>query len=139
MSKNRFKKTEMRVYFSVYTKDIPPKNLTELIGLKPSKIHFKGEPLVKNNPKSYRHKENLWEVKSQLSSTADLGSHIANVLNQLRPYKEKIIKETRGMYKELAITIFYAGERPGIHIDRNVVKEIDEYEVEIDFDIYLGG
>jgi hypothetical protein len=134
---NKQKKTEIRVYFSIYPEDMDPEKLTELIGLKPSSIHLKGDSLVKDDPKSYRHKENLWEIKSHLDQYSNLQDHVINALEQLRPFKRKIIEATRGMHKELAVTIFFSEDRPPLHLDKNIIKELAEYGAEVDFDVYF--
>lgn len=133
---NNQKKIEIRAYFSIYPDDTNPEILTELIGLKPSSTHVKGDPLVKDNPKSYKHKENLWEIKSYLDSSSNLEDHVINVLEQLRPFKKIIIEATKGMYKELAVTIFFSGKRPPLHLGKHILKELAEYEAEVDLDVY---
>ena len=133
---NKQKKTEIRTYFSIYPDETDPEKLTELIGIKPSSTHLKGNPLVKDNPKSYRHKENLWEIKSQLDPSSHLKDHVINVLEQLRPFKKIIIEVTKGMYKELAVTIFFSGQRPPLHLNKHILNELAEYEAEIDIDAY---
>lgn len=134
---NKLNKNEIRAYFSVYPEDISPERLTELIGLEPSKTHLKGQPIKSEKPSTYSYKDNLWEVMSQLDFGMDIEAHIINILTQLKPHKKRIIQFTKGMYKELALTIFYSESRPVIHLNSEIMKELGEYEVEMDFDFYF--
>ncbi|MBI2328033.1 DUF4279 domain-containing protein [Candidatus Curtissbacteria bacterium] len=137
MNKDRVTKNEIRAYFSVYPKNIAPEELTKLIGLKPYKTHLKGDPVVQNNLEGPKFKDNFWSIKSQADPSVSLEEHLENLLDQLRPYKNKILQYTGDMYKELAFTIFCNEGRPGVHINKKLLQELTDYGIEIDMDIYF--
>lgn len=135
MSKKISNKNEIRAYFSIYPNEILPENITEKVGLQPSGTHLKGQHISSNS--SHQYKDHLWEIKSQLNSSADIQAHVINILDQLRPFKKRIIQTTKSMSKELALTIFYYESRPSMHFTRGIIEELAEYELEMDFDIYF--
>lgn len=128
-------KDEHKVFFCIYSDDITPDDITRRIGIKPYKTHVKGDK-PKNKNISFRFKDNLWEIKSNLPYSYSLEEHIKDLLNQLRPHKSQITKNRTDLKKSFVATIFCKDNRPGYIIDEDIIKEISEYNASIDLDIY---
>lgn len=123
------------VWFAIYDFDCSPTELTGRLGLQPSEMWLKGDlkPFGKSGVKV---KQNTWKLKSSLSSQEPVEKHLAFLINQLKPIKSELNKITSKYYAEFGCAIYFMENNPGIHIDKNIIKEIAKLDAELDLDMY---
>lgn len=127
---------EISVAFTLTDFDCDPKEITERVGITPTKTWIIGDFI--NKKKTMQYEYNGWKVHSKLEKNADLETHIISVLEQLKPAWKSLVKISQSYYTEIscAIYIYSDTERPGIHLSKQIIQKIAELNAEIDVDIY---
>lgn len=109
--------------------------VTERIGLKPSEAWNVGDV----NPKNGRPRNFMrWELRSGLDDTHRLKEHIAILLTYLGAKSA----EVRALWLEFDITLqcvghFPPSRGPGLHFDRETIRQAANLGVAIDCDLYF--
>lgn len=109
-----------------------PAEISERVGLTPTKAVIEGEPGHSGRPAPCSR----WELRSRLSDTADLEAHVADVLDQLDANRDGFIELSREFGGTMQLVGYFKEREPGVHFDRQVVLRIAEYGLCIDCDFY---
>jgi hypothetical protein len=127
-------KSEISAAFTLTGFDSDPEEITKILEILPTETCRVGDLIGKS---ILRRKENAWVLKSQLEKTADLESHIKDVLARLQPSWQKLIEICSQYYAEISCVI-YSTEAQGeaIHLDKEIIKCAFELNAEIDVDYY---
>lgn len=119
----------------------------ELNLIKGSRMTLKGEAKDVRRPQ-IKAKYNSWVLKSALLPELKeddywldicINSNIEKLLEMVEPYKGVIANLANKYFGELSIGIYNYDMRPGIHIDKLILKQISDLNLEIDIDIYCFG
>jgi hypothetical protein len=128
--------SEVYAYFLLIGADFQPDEITAQVGITPTKTWMKGD--LRSPGAVVRHQENGWMVLSKLDRSADLEEHIKSVLEQLQPSWDILQKLCLLHSAEFACVVCtYGGDRPAIHFDREVIKQVNELNSTIDVDLYI--
>jgi hypothetical protein len=71
-----------------------------------------------------------------LNDTADLESHVADVLEQLDANRAVFIGLSREFGGTMELVGYFKEREPGVHFEREIVQRIAEYGLCIDCDFY---
>jgi len=117
--------------------DCQPEEITNYLGIQPSEIRIKGETrLVGKIKHPMLNKMNAWIIESDLPKSAEPDKHIENILNKIRPHKNKFIELAKKYDADLSFGIFWDYCNPGITFDKEILKEFAELNIEVGFDMY---
>ncbi|WP_041234004.1 DUF4279 domain-containing protein [Cylindrospermum stagnale] len=126
--------SEISAAFTITGFDYNPDEITSILGILPTKTWKIGDVIGKG---LLRRKKNGWVLKSQLEQSADLESHIKDVLARLQPSWEKLIEICSQYYTEISCVIYcYDPQSPVIHFNKQIIKSVFEINAEIDVDYY---
>jgi hypothetical protein len=135
----RFADTEdfCQVYFSAYSEELTLQELSSLTALEPTESYDKGDKLIRNLIAKGS------SVKFQPSPEPDT---FANKLKHLLAFLEQDINGIKRLASEasggIAVhTIFHNGTNMlgGFHLDKSDIQRLAALNLEIDFDLYVGG
>lgn len=126
---------ECEVYFGLNGNDFDPNDLSNILGIKPTRAKKKAEP---NPKKSY------WHLSSGIivNDIIDVYKMSSDLIVQLQPYKEKIIeaksKFDLDAYLEVVlwITSDESKSTPIIGFDSEVIQFLNDIKATIDIDTY---
>ena len=121
-----------------------PDEITTLTNIEPAKVWRTGDPITPNSS-SYVRKENGWRVSSQIDRTIASGEYIAfeeyvkSTLDQLQIGWQPLVDLCKRYDAELAcaIYLYFEGQSPAIHFDKEIIQRIAALNAEIDIDIYV--
>lgn len=123
-------------YFWVADFDCAPADITQAIGLKPTNVVLKGEPL-KNGKLRQR---SFWELHSSLPrSEVFQDAHLTNLMSKLLPKVEAITKVGSRYVVGINCVGYYTNVNPGFHMSAELIKQCAQLGVSIDFDLYNSG
>ncbi|MBI2011745.1 DUF4279 domain-containing protein [Candidatus Daviesbacteria bacterium] len=128
-------KDKTYVWFAIYDFTSSPEHLTQKIGLKPTEAWVKGSTKPFGKGKVII-RENTWKLTSSLPITESVEKHLSFLLETLRPYKAAILDVAEKCLIEFGCAIYMKDYNSGLHIDKKILKEIAEYNAELDVDIY---
>ncbi|GHV43886.1 hypothetical protein FACS1894180_4320 [Bacteroidia bacterium] len=138
--------TQIELYLVIYGDDFSPNILSEITGILPTYIHFKGEkiPLMKGlyrkeNKTLYR-KETLWKYSTGFIETLDfedVSEQFVNVLREKITVINNFISQNN-LYVSVNAVIEIADDNvPSIHINKQLITLSKKLKTEIDIDMYL--
>lgn len=126
------------VYLSIEGFEGSHEEITNLLGLEPSKIWQVGQKLFSPNGKYIRTIEkNLWEYK-----IAELGGSSSDLLEKyvfevVKPRVDKINRIAKDSQVMLTLVEFYQTSfNPGYLVSREVINLLSEINCSLQFDIY---
>lgn len=111
-----------------------PEELTDTIGLDPTKVWRAGET-VKDTLVSRRF--DGWKLSTPEVSSYELDEEIKKIISFLDPHKLKIREycAKHNLNIELSCIITTEeGEFPSVHFDRKLIEDINNFNAEIDID-----
>jgi transposase len=127
--------TRMHVEFTLTAIGLDPKEITSRIGIRPTKTWRKGDQIQKS---LLKFKHDGWSISTK-ENDGDIGLHIKQLMDQLKPHKtklKKIIKDLN-LDAELSCVVFTEeDDRPAIYFKRNVIEFLAELGADIDIDLY---
>lgn len=132
-------RNEIKLSFCVWGfKDISHDELTEILGITPSKIFIEGERM---NPKFPRTaKENAWFLDSPAERFADFNAKLDALLDIIESNIDKFETICTKYYCEFSCALFIQpnGEEstPWVHFGPRFIDLIRKVRIEFDFDIY---
>jgi hypothetical protein len=135
-------KNEYHAWLLVSNFDFNPEEITKQLGIEPTNVKIKGEYRVvgKKTPRKILNKENLWILDSELPRNIPIEKHIEHLLDKIKPYKQNFIEIAKQYSLQLTGAIYYYEANPGINLDKKILKEITDLNVELGLDIYcLAG
>jgi len=122
-----------RAYFTLVG-EFDPVEISARLGLEPTRSWKKGDL----NPRTERERNHSrWCLDSRLDQTAALEAHVADVLEQLRPYStavERIRSEVDG---GMQLVAYFYSDYPGFALDASVLAELGGLKLGIDCDFYF--
>lgn len=140
------KKSEIRVYFSLYGDDFPLEEVTEKLGVLPTDTDKKGEEIIppngKINPDFRRYyTQTWWELGTDYEASVDLKDKMNEVIQKLRD-KVFIINELRKKYdltSRIQVVIRVEnGEMPILTLDKKILSFAHQIQTEyISLDTYV--
>ena len=111
-----------------------PNNLTDILGVIPSKTWMKGDLKIKNC--LIKHKSNGWELSLKKSNIIDIDTLLKKLISDLNKIKNKINKINK-IKKEFKVVIYYTKSVPSIFYDLEIISFLNDINATIDHDIYL--
>ena len=116
---------------------ISVEEITNIIGLSPTRFHIKGELMSKRNPKSQKHGSNLWILDSGLPDSNDIEKH----LNKLGSLIESKLSELQSLEDKCEIdiscgTTFKSGQNT-LLLSSEILKKISLLPLDLVFDVYI--
>ena len=138
---NREMKTKTWVELIIDEFPFTPDEMSSRLGLKPSASERKGDIKVLPRGKSLIEPFNTWKLESGCDSKTTLQDQIKELLNKMRPYKEKFIPVCREFPPDVNVVIhMYSSEvSPYIGWDNNVMKELADYNASWGIDLSVYG
>lgn len=134
------KNDEVSVYITIF--DFANREeLEKLVEIPNCKLNLKGD--IRRPGVLY--KKNTWSIKSDLIVKNEkdeyyliksINEQCNYLLNIISPYKTIIKFLTNKYHGEFSIGIYNYDGRPGIHLNKNLLKEIVDLNLELDIDIY---
>lgn len=67
----------------IFTSEKDATFISTALGVKASRIHIRGEPVSKRNPKGPAYPETAWIYDAPIDAAVELGRHIADIVNFL--------------------------------------------------------
>lgn len=131
---------EIRVEFHLVGNEITPQEITDILGITPSRIFIKGEKRFPKLNLKPTHKENAWSLRASKDiSSLDINDYIKPVVEILFPIREKLIIlcEEKDLYSELSCVIEIIEQSPIMHLEPDLISKIALLQTHIDFDIIL--
>jgi hypothetical protein len=126
---------EGEVYFKLVSDDIDPDEITKLLGMQPTKVRKKAQPIPKYNS---------WEYSSgkEVSEVIDVYKMSSAVIAALEPKAEeiaKIVKE-KNLIAELQVVLWISMDDsisiPAIGFEKETVAFLAKVGASIDVDTY---
>lgn len=119
--------------------DISCDQITEMLGITPSRVYIKGQPMNRNFSARLA-KKNGWRMGSTLEKYASFEEQLNNLLDILES-KIQILKPIcEKYYCEFSCAIFirYNNDEstPWVHLNERYNKLIRELNIEFDIDLY---
>jgi len=112
---------EIKVSFIVTGLDHEPEVITGLLKIDPTETWKIGEPMV---PSPIRvHKENGWELASQLDTTTGVGDQVRHLLDKLEPTSDAL-NSLGEAYREFSCVIYANDGVPEIHFNHDTLRRI---------------
>ncbi|WP_041234005.1 DUF4279 domain-containing protein [Cylindrospermum stagnale] len=128
---------EIFAAFTLTGFDSEPDEITRILGILPTKTWKIGDVIEKS---ILLRQKNGWVLESQLEKSADLESHIKDVLARLKPSWEKLVEICPQYYAEISCVIYcYDAQGPVFHFKKEIIKSALELNAEIDVDYYCLG
>lgn len=126
---------EISASFNLTGLDFDPQNITDKLGIIPTKTWKIGD-LV--HPKAtLKRQHNGWVINSKLGKNNDLEAHIKSLFEQLQPIWD-IVQEIGHNYDaEISCVIYTEAEVPAIHLDKEIINKSHQINAEIDIDLYI--
>lgn len=121
-------------YFWI-TGDFTASDITQIIGISPSHTFAKGDNIPSRPGKTRDHSN--WELHSPLPRNVTfIDSHL-KALMELLERKKEIIKNLQTEYETgINCVGYYTNSNPGFHLNKHLVQQLAELNLDIDFDLY---
>lgn len=126
---------EIHIYLEIFCGDNDPHFITEITGIKPTSVIKKGDHKI--IAKNKFHEENSWKLESKLTNEVKLEEHINYILDILKPSFDKFKEITQEYYTKLFCVLYPKKHIPEIFFDKQMIKQLSELNLDIDFDIYI--
>jgi hypothetical protein len=120
-------------YFWVADFDCEQTEITEKIGLEPTRVVLEGELLKTGRPR----RRSLWEFHSSLPRTETFqDKHLEDLMGQLLP-KELSIKEISMRFNTgISCVGYYQNVNFGFHMSAELLQQCAQLGLSVDFDLY---
>jgi hypothetical protein len=130
-------KTENKVFLRVHEFDCPIEDISNELGIKPTKSWLKDE-LIPNREGDIRRKQSTWEYQSQLNPLDSVEKHIVAILKLFELKKEKLIKYSQEYETEMSIVIYeYESPNVGFSLEKQMIQKISSFGLVLDVDVYV--
>ena len=133
-------KTSIYVEFNAFGDELVPDIFTKIVGIEPTQIWLKGQPIKRGNRVSrILAKDNMWELDTIEAESLDIEIQLKQIYDVLNG-KTSILKELKKKYcLEYRIDIVIKienGEKPGMYFSRWILDFVNAIEAEIWIDLY---
>jgi len=128
-------KSQVRVSFEVLDFEGLPSDITNVLGVRPTKTWRKGDRIQKS---ALLEKENGWSIESDKAPAEQLSELIRRVVASLKGSKDKLAIVSKNCYTQLSLVLYVHGdERPELHLDADIVQRLAELGAHVDADMYF--
>lgn len=114
-------------YFSAFGDEFPVENVTDVLGIEPTKTYNKGDIIVNPNLVSTyirRRKETDWTVSTGYQESYDINDQLSQILKSLEE-KTKELKQLKKKYRlEFLFMIVIQienDEKPAMYLKKNII------------------
>lgn len=128
-------KTEMYAYLAIEKFSEDPDVITRIVGVKPTRIQRKGDPVGKSKLKC---RFNSWEYRVSAPSKFDLESLVKKILSKFKD--EKKLKKAIAKGVAEIVCVFYTADRePIITLSPKTLSDLSDLKCGFSLDYYLSG
>lgn len=126
--------SKIHVYLRLLSSDASLEDLSDLYQIPNSCIWRKGE----TRPGTIlRHKENGWELKSDLDAAATVAEHVSRIMSLIDPYRSKISELQSNWETQISCALYYYGDCvPESHFEPRLVNQMSDLGASLDVDVY---
>ena len=124
---------EIKVRFILTDFDCAPAEITERIGIEPSKTWVVGEPIMGG---ARAHKENGWQLELRDGDASGVEDLTKSLLQRLETSGDAIAELARAFYAEISCIVYATEFVPELHFSRRTLERIGQLGAEIDIDLY---
>lgn len=129
-------KTEFKVYIKIHEFDCSIEEITNLIGINPTKAWLKGD-VIPNRKGNIKRGISSWILQSALSTDNKIEDHIDYLLNIVKSNYEVFKKLLQKYNGELTIVIYsYVENNLGFTLAADKLKDFINIGFTLDVDIY---
>jgi hypothetical protein len=126
--------SKIKVHINITDFDVDPEEITEIIGIQPTKTRKAGDPVPRTIIKT---KMNGWLLYAPCDPfKSDLDEQVEKLLEIIEPYKDNFSKLPKGTHIELSCFLYSYKERPIIGFSAESIKKLAEIGASIDVDSY---
>lgn len=128
------------VSFRIMGDELDPDWVSRVLKLKPTEAHRKGDARIAPAGRNYSpFSEGLWCLNSKAKESAPLGEHLEGLLRELSPRKKDLSAlRKKGFHQDIFIGVFSKDGNSEFAIPLEMLKRLQELELEVDFDIYAS-
>lgn len=131
------KRTTVRVDFVIKGKGFNPSDITNKLGISPSKSWCEGDVSKEAN---IIKEQSLWLISTGYEQSLDINNQLSKIMNLLQPIRDEL-NELRVIYNisyvfEVIIEI-YRGDVPAIYLESDSIEFANKIKAEFDFDMYV--
>ncbi|MGE7916370.1 DUF4279 domain-containing protein [Lysinibacillus xylanilyticus] len=134
-------KTQVMVYFSLYGDEFSIDDVTEKLGITPTKAFKKGDLIPNRSTVCYR-KETRWDLGTVYQVSLDVNNQLQQIIDKLQS-KSLIINEIKESYslkcKFFIVVKIEEGNPPALYLDKDIIKFAANIEAEFDVDLYANN
>ncbi len=123
---------EVKVYFLLSGFKIEPNEITDIIGINPTKTYKKGDKRTKKSIVKYE--KNGWILSVEENNITQVDILFKKLLEKLSN-KKKQIKSLINVEKTFVVVVYTYDLMPGICYDYKTIADIHEFEANIEHDI----
>ncbi len=131
---------ETRAKLLIYTGDMLPDKVTELLQIEPSEILRKGESVTNRIGRTRIHKLNAWFLYSEPKiDSLDLSEHLNYVLETIYPAKEQLLSlhQNKQITMRIDCVWYSKGDTSGISLSSEQMKKMSELNLECSFNLWF--
>jgi uncharacterized protein DUF4279 len=110
-----------------------PDAITLRVGSDPTRTTREGDPIPKTK---LRQKCSRWQLHSRLPRTAQLESHVSDVLDQLDAQEIAFREVSQQFGGIMGLVGYFYDYYPGLVFEREIVERLAKYGLTVDFDFY---
>lgn len=124
------------VCLRIVSSSLSVSEISEIIGIPPSKYHNKGDLMSPRNPKSKKYETSVWILDSGLSHFEDIEEHLLKFVQLLENkfVQLKLLEEKCEM--DIYCGVSFKGAQKSLHLNSEIIKKIALTSLDIIFDIY---
>lgn len=132
--------TDLLVSFGVYGDAPGPDEITQMLGLEPSRSAAKGHTQQTRTGTIITTKKSVWLLDSRLAASARLEDHLRDLLGRLLPHAAEIRDLRRqGLEVEFRCAVFTVAPEEGTTVNAETVRGLGELEAALSIVVYPLG
>lgn len=131
-------KTNVMIEFSIYGDCFNPSDITEKIGLIPTKEYLKGDS-TKSRRNTY--KETSWSIHTDYEESYDINDQLEKIMLLLNGKLDKLIeikKEYNVKMLFMIVVIIENNETPAMYFRKPFIHFLSDIDAEVGFDLYVN-
>jgi hypothetical protein len=127
---------ESGVTLAVYGDDLIPKDVTELLGVKPTRSFLPG---YRRNPSSRPMPHGAWFLEVRGKTPDGPEAQLRKLLMKL-PTSENVWKTLKARYKvQIRFGLHMTGWNKGFELSSTLIRRLAKIGVDLEFDVYAYG
>ena len=124
---------EIKVRFILTGFECAPAEITERLGLDPSRTWMVGDPMLGG---ARVYKKNGWRLELIDDDASGVEALVEQLLQQLEPSGDAIAELALENYAEISCIVFATEYVPALHFSHKTLQRITQLGAEIDIDLY---